>query len=250
LNLGGLRNLLKRAALRIGVDVRSARHTEDKIMQALMYRLRPSVVLDVGANVGQYARKLRVLGFRGLIISFEALAVAHARLVDAAAGDAHWLAAPRAVVGSETGTTAINVAGNSVSSSVLPMTSLLLDAVPNVVYVATEQVPGIRLDAVAEIPQQGSLMLKIDTQGYELEVLRGATTLFQRISLLQLELSLVPLYEGAPVMTDIIAYLGSHGFDLFQLIPAFRDERDGRLLQVEGFFVRRTSHLPVTVPES
>jgi len=91
------------------------------------------------------------------------------------------------------------------------------------------------------MPARGTVFLKIDVQGFEIEVLQGATTLLPRLCAIQLELSLVPLYQGAPVMTEVIRYLDERGFELFQLQPGFRDERDGRLLQADGYFVRRTS---------
>jgi hypothetical protein len=71
-----------------------------------------------------------------------------------------------------------------------------------------------------------------------MEVLKGAEGLLQRTAAIQLELSLVPLYEGAPKFVDMIAYVESKGFELFSLVSGFSDRRIGRLLQVDGFFVR------------
>ena len=58
---------------------------------------------------------------------------------------------------------------------------------------------------------------------------------------MQLELSLIPLYAGAPAMAEMLQYLQSVGYELFQLVPALRDERDGRLMQAEGFFLRSSA---------
>ncbi len=82
-------------------------------------------------------------------------------------------------------------------------------------------------------------MIKIDTQGYELEVLAGATGLLPQTMALQLELSLVPLYEGAPAFVDAVHYMESRGFELFSVAPGFKDRRSGRLLQMDGVFLRR-----------
>jgi hypothetical protein len=91
---------------------------------------------------------------------------------------------------------------------------------------------------------EGDLFLKVDTQGYELEVLLGASGLLPRITAMQLELSLIPLYAGAPVMVEMLQYLQSCGYQLFQFVPALRDERSGRLLQAEGFFLRGSTQSP------
>jgi FkbM family methyltransferase len=232
----------KRNALRLGVDIRGSKHTEEGILRNLLARVQPSAVLDVGANIGQYARKVRAAGYQGTIISFEALESAHRALTQNARSDPAWKIAPCGVLGGHAGMVDINVASNSASSSVLPLTSLLRGAAPQAAYVGKQSSPCMRLDAYDGFPPSGLLYLKIDTQGFELEVLRGASALLPRIGAIQLELSLVALYEGAPVMTDMILYLEERGFELFQIAPGFRDERDGRLLQAEGFFVQRPTH--------
>lgn len=230
----------KRHALRLGVDIRGAGHTEAGILRRLLARLQPVAVLDVGANIGQYARQVRIAGYQGTIISFEALESAHRTLTQISHGDQGWRIAPCAVLGQHAGMVEINVAANSASSSVLPSTVLLRGAAPQAAYVAKQVAQCMRLDSYDGLPASGTLYLKVDTQGFELEVFRGASGLLPRISAVQLELSLVPLYAGAPVMTDMIRYLDDSGFELFQLVPGFRDDRDGRLLQAEGFFVQRS----------
>lgn len=234
-----LKSLGKRSAQRLGLDVRGVKHTEAGILRALLTRLRPAAVLDVGANVGQYVRLVRASGFEGMVISFEALEAAHSVLVKAARNDSRWVIAPCAAVGSREGTVELNVASNSASSSLLPATSLLRQAAPQAAYVGRQVAACMRLDAYDGLPKTGELYLKVDTQGFELEVLRGAAGVLPRICAIQLELSLVPLYAGAPVMTDLIGHLAARGFDLYQLVPGFRDDRDGRLLQAEGFFLRQ-----------
>ena len=98
-----------------------------------------------------------------------------------------------------------------------------------------------RLDEIAAplVSATAKLMIKVDTQGYELEVLKGATGLLPQTVALQLELSLVALYEGAPTLVEMISYAQSQGFELFSIVPGFWDIRNGRSLQVDGFFVRK-----------
>ncbi|EED36447.1 conserved hypothetical protein [Luminiphilus syltensis NOR5-1B] len=83
-----------------------------------MNQVRIDTVFDIGVNIGQFAQELRSVGFFGKIISFDPLTTAHAQLTIAAARDQEWLVYPRSAVGNEDGEIEINIAGNSVSSSV------------------------------------------------------------------------------------------------------------------------------------
>jgi hypothetical protein len=82
------------------------------------------------------------------------------------------------------------------------------------------------------------VFMKADVQGHESEVLRGAAEVLPRIDAIQLEMSLIPLYEGESEFVDQLVAMKSMGYVLWQLEPGFLDERVGRLLQVDGTFVR------------
>ena len=237
-----LKVLAKRVLHSCGLELQRLKHvnSERTVLRHILKSTQPAVVLDVGANTGQYAALLRDVGFRGKIVSFEALPDVHAVLENASARDGAWIVAPCAALGRKAGTLEINRAGNSVSSSLLPMLATHVDAAPDSAYVGTQTVRVERLDVLAEqlVAGSGNLMLKIDTQGYEREVLEGATRLMPRITALQVEISLVSLYEGAPTLTQIVSHLESCGYQIFSLVPGFRDARTGRLLQMDGFFIR------------
>jgi FkbM family methyltransferase len=151
-----------------------------------------------------------------------------------------WLVAPCAALGGKCGEIEINISANSVSSSVLDIRQTHIKAAPQSQYIGKQIVHMERLDELAAqyIQPAAELFIKVDTQGYELEVLKGATALWPNIVALQLELSLVPLYDQAPTFLDMIAFMTSNGFELFGLVPGFRDQSSGRMLQVDGFFVR------------
>jgi FkbM family methyltransferase len=234
---------IKRALRRLGVVVRrlESSNEEYQVVKDALRAARADAVLDVGANIGQYGDLVLEAGFAGDLISFEAIPSVHERLVaHARARSRKWLVAPCAALGSKAGETVINIAGNSVSSSLLPMRSEHVAAAPESAYVRTEVVRVERLDELAAklLRPDQRLMIKIDTQGYELEVLAGATGLLPQTMALQLELSLVPLYENAPAFVEVIQYLESRGFALFSIAPGFKDRRSGRLLQMDGIFLR------------
>ena len=182
-------------------------------------------VLDVGANIGQYADALRASGFGGRIVSFEPLGDAYAQLAHRAAKDPKWQA-ERTAVGAERGTLEIHIAANSHSSSVLPMNDTHLDAAPQSRTIGSESVSVTTIaDVVAAhgiVPDR--TLLKIDTQGYEKPV--------------QLELSFVPLYDGQALYPELVERLGALGFEWYGVDAAFVDPRTGRMLQVDGLFAR------------
>ena len=134
----------------------------------------------------------------------------------------------------------INIAGNSVSSSLLPMSSAHSDAEPKSSYVGSELTPLVTLDQASKhiIKPIDRILLKIDTQGYEWAVLDGATTTLGQVQALSIEASLVELYTGQHLWQSVIERLTSKGWHVWDIQPAFADPRSGQLLQIDLLFVR------------
>ncbi|MFH2069168.1 MAG: FkbM family methyltransferase [Candidatus Omnitrophota bacterium] len=200
-----------------------------------------NLVLDVGANTGQFGRFLRDAGYGGRIVSFEPLCAAWEQLSEAARKDSRWEVAPRAAIGSENGEIEIHVAGNKESSSVLKMLDSHANNAPESRYVGSERVSLRRLDSLAPdyLSPDSVVFLKIDAQGYEDRILQGATGLLGRIAGMQLELSLVQLYEGQRLFDDLLAEVKERGFNLWSIRPVFIEQNSGRLLQVDATLFRR-----------
>jgi FkbM family methyltransferase len=198
------------------------------------------LVLDVGANIGQFAEELLENGYEGRIVSVEPLPDAHAQLVDAAARHPRWSAFERVALGAEDGAVTMQVAGNSVSSSVLPMRQEHIQAAPASKPTVTLEVRQTTLDACFSAAiADASTLIKIDTQGYERQVLEGGVRCLAKARLVLLELSTVPLYEGQWLWAEGMAYLQERGFELWFLHPDFADPVTGRVLQYNGLFARR-----------
>ena len=203
-------------------------------------RFGVDLVFDIGGNIGQFAHHLRSVGFKGNIVSFEPLSAAHSALVTATKGDSRWQVHPRTAVGDRDGEIVINIAGNSVSSSVLPMLEAHATAEVSSAYVATEQAPLARLDTVSHpyLQDESRCFVKIDVQGFEWQVLDGAAETLNRTQGVLCELSLVPLYAGQHLWQEVMGRLEAQGFTLWAIQPGFTDPRDGRTLQVDGIFFR------------
>jgi FkbM family methyltransferase len=200
------------------------------------------VILDVGANTGQFAQGLRASGYHGHIISFEPLSEAYARVVAAAAADPLWDVAERCAVGGSDNWAEINIARNSYSSSLLPMLDRHREAAPESAYQGTESCRVTTLDSYIErtFADPTTLFgLKIDTQGYEAQVLAGLSRNHQRVKVIVCEMSLAPLYADGPGMSELCRLLAELGYRCVALGPEFEDPRTGELLQANGVFVKR-----------
>ena len=239
-----------------------------KVLRRLGYRLMPiamtsgdeclathlrdhgiDLILDVGANTGQFARNALELGYRGRIVSFEPQAAAHAELVARSRAHPSWSVAERCCLGERDGETEIHVSRNSISSSVLPIAPEHARISPEASYVGVERVPLRRLDPLVReaLLASRSALLKIDVQGYEDRVMAGALETLTRVRGLQLEMSLCPVYEGQILFPSILNRILGLGFEPISFTPAFIDPTTGRWLQVDGLFFRpraRAKELP------
>ena len=237
-----LENGVRRTINAIGFDLRRYSPSSNPAFQLLkaINRFKIDLVLDVGANIGQFASELRSVGFQGELVSFDPLSRAHHDLSKAASRDAKWQVHPRCAIGDHDGEIEINISKNSVSSSVLPMLKAHSSAAENSAYVGVEKVPIFKLDSVAPAYLEKAVrpLLKIDTQGYEWQVLDGAHDILPRIQGVLCELSLVPLYEGQRLWMDMIRRLEKEGFSLWSIQQGFIDPHDGRTLQIDAVFFR------------
>ena len=231
-------HVLQRMARSRGMDVVPRRAPPGPLGHFLDLR-GIDVVLDVGASNGNYARTIRANGYRGRICSFEPLRDPFRALEREASRDPQW-SCLRIGLGAEPGTAEINVAGNSDSSSLLPMRERHAQSDPASVYIGTETIELSTVDEIWErVVEDGeTAFLKLDVQGFELEALRGAERSLARLAGIQVELSLVPLYEGAPAWDDVIRHLQKRRFSPAHLEPAFEDPRTGEILQVDAVFMR------------
>ena len=237
-----LDRLIKKLSYRIGWGIRRLTVSSDASCQLvqILNSLEIDLVFDIGANQGQFAQDLRAAGYKGEIVSFEPLKDAHAMLTRAARFDSRWRVHDRVAIGDFDGEVSLNVSGNSVSSSVLPMLAKHSDAAAGSEYVGVESVRIVRLDEAAPsyLASGRRYFLKIDTQGFEWQVLDGAIETLRSARGVICEMSLLPLYEGQRLWRDMIDRLAGLGFGLWAIQRGFTDPGSGRSLQVDGIFGR------------
>jgi FkbM family methyltransferase len=183
---------------------------------------------------------LRRAGYLGEIISFEPLSEAHRILTRNSRSDDQWKVPSPVAVGDAEGKIKIHIAGNSVSSSALGMLDAHRDGAPESAFIGTEHVRVATLDSLLQsmLGSKRQMFLKIDTQGYEGKVLDGARNTLAATCGLQIELSLVPLYEGQALFNALLERLHAAGFKLWAIQPGFYNKATGRMLQVDAVLFR------------
>lgn len=198
------------------------------------------VILDIGANIGQYGGEMRNLGFKGEILSFEPMKKAFSILEKNASKDKNWKVFNFSI-GERNGETTINVAKNSVSSSLLENLPQLTESAPEAAFVEKETIEIKKLDSIFEnLKLNGkNVYLKIDTQGYEEMVLIGAEKSLELITGIQIEMAFIPTYEGAITFDKMKTKLNDLGFHLMALENGFYDKKTGKQLEIDGIFYKK-----------
>lgn len=234
-----LRRLIRRTLNRDVIPFTPAHSAEARLARCLSSQ-GIDLVLDIGANTGGFARQLIENGYKGRIVSFEPIGSLHAFLKRQSAHYPGWSIAEQCAVGAETGSVQINVSHNLSSSSVLAMMQTHLDVAPESAVARQESVPLRRLDdlALSYWGRHERVFAKLDVQGYEDRVLDGATCVLPKLWGLQVEMSLVPLYEGQVLFFRMDERLRAAGFDLWGLDPVLIDETSGRILQFDALYMR------------
>jgi FkbM family methyltransferase len=193
-----------------------------------------SHVLDVGANVGQFGVDLYNAGFEGILISYEPASRAFKKLNDLTLRYDKWTAINLGM-GDATELAILNISANAgLSSSILEIGKVHLENFPKSKTISQEEVRMSTVDRQIEILalDPAKIMLKIDVQGYEGQVLRGASTFLSRIPLCYLEVSLTPLYVGESDLLALINFLADAGHEIIDINRGVV-AKDGTLLQVD-----------------
>lgn len=203
--------------------------------------LKVGYVIDVGAYQGQFANRIRREGYKGKIYSFEPLLNAHKYLQRAAARDDNWEVHRPVALGSSAGNSMLNISANPTSSSIAEMLSTHLIAAPYSFKTGEQEVQVITLDSLINKWKliKTPIFLKIDTQGYEYEILLGGAETISLVIAVQIELSIIELYQGQKIYSYFIEFFEKNNFILYDIMPGFSNKKTGQLLQFDAIFVKK-----------
>ncbi len=241
-NMHPMRQRVQQIARRYGVEIgHFPPRYHDVRRGALLRKLDVDLVIDVGANEGQYASRLRHLGdYAGRIVSLEPGSAAFARLADAAREDQLWDCRRLAMMDRAGGLT-LNIAAGDDLNSFLPSSRIGRINLP-IERTAEERVATARLDEIFdEVAGDSTPWLKIDVQGAENSVLDGAGQSLRGFVGIEIEMPLVPVYEMQATASETIARLEAAGFRLVGVHPGFFDAELGLNLEFDGLFLRSSA---------
>jgi len=243
-------NLLKKFDLRIE-KISSNPKFEQLLVNALNYN-NIDLVLDCGANRGQFANILIKNFYKNKIISFEPLSLAYNELLLKSKKNLNWHVYERCALGNFNGFSDINISNYEQSSSLLSMNKVHLDIKPSSFYTGKEKVKVLKLDNIFNTISEGAkkIFLKIDTQGYEQAILDGAKNSISKLSGIMIEVSLVELYasinnqnkvtnqEFPNNWINLVLQMQKEGFNLWLSERGFSDSKKSRTLQMDFIFFR------------
>jgi len=194
-----------------------------------------TVVLDIGANVGQYARELRASGYRGRIVSFEPVAACYQQLSAAAASDPDWQAV-HVGVGEANGESVIEVGRDTRMSSLLRSA-----AADSVERRETIRLVDLHTAVAGHATGKDRVFCKLDTQGYEMGILGAADEeTLGRIDGFQIELAVTPTYLEQPTFESVVSFLRERGFVLWTTRRGLYDPHLKRELEFDALFFRES----------
>ena len=241
----GIKRVIQKAARVVGLHVGRYPPVDSLAyhLKTLLRQLEIDCVLDVGAHEGEFSGFLRNLDYAGEIISFEPVASSFAKLSKARATDRRWRG-HNIALGAADGELEMNIYAGSVFNSFLkPAEHGTTRFRDNTQIVRVDKVAVRRLEAIVDevlAARPGArIFLKMDSQGYELQVVRGAGKRLEAIRALQTELAARATYEGMPTLPEALSELERFGFELTGIFPVARELDHLRVIEFDCLMCRK-----------
>ena len=226
-----------------GYQIKNKKYLYDPVQNLIksMNYFKINSVLDVGANKGQFAVNLIKNNFKGNILSFEPLKKEHEILKLLSTKEKNWKIIRRCAVGKKNYQRKFNISINRESSSLLKILPKHTNLRPDSRTMKTTITKVEKLDNFRNeiIKLKKNLLLKIDTQGSEIEVLLGAKKILKNIQCLFIEVSIIPLYKNQKLWLDIIEFLKKQNFYVWSVDQLLKNKDTGQTYQLDIFFYKK-----------
>ena len=198
------------------------------------------LVIDIGANEGQFAKKIIEYGYKNEIISFEPMKSAFIELEKNSKKLTQWKTVNLGF-GKENSFEFLNISKNSVSSSILQVLKTSTDVEPDTKFISKEKIELITLNQYLSNNEykDKNIFVKIDTQGFEKNIILGAEKVKDKIKGFLVELSIVKLYSSTEPFSEMIDFLNKLGFELWSIERGFSNKKTGQTLQVDAIFINK-----------
>ena len=236
------------------LHARKEQPTLENHLKQLLPKLGIDCVLDVGANQGQYGAMLRHCGYKGRIVSFEPVKSTFALLKTRADRDGNWQVHNYAL-GAKREERIIHVTRATVLSSFREPNAFSREQYAWGMPIVGEEKVQIRMldEVLTEVTadlKSPRLFLKLDTQGFDLQVFAGAKRTLPQVRGLQTEVSIQPIYEGVPDYLEALGVYTKAGFTVSGLYPVSRDRGTLALIEMDCVMRRVGSSEATSQPPS
>ena len=198
------------------------------------------LILDVGANFGQFGTDMRNMGYLGQIISFEPVNKCYQHLSSIA--DDKWQIENFAL-GDKNSKEEINISNKTIYSSILDVNEIGKSNFSNSIKVVGKQNTLVKKldDIINELVNnlnKRRIFLKIDTQGYDNRVIRGSLQTLEHVKILQTEISCKGIYMDTPSVSQRLEELLNLGFSITDIFPVSRDKNSMEILEFDCLLIR------------
>lgn len=232
-----MKKIIKKFFKYIGLDIRKKSSESEPFY--FLEHLDVDVVIDIGANVGLFSEEIRKKLPNAIIYAFEPLKECFNVLSAEFESDKNFHAFHMAL-GSHKGDALMHKNEYTPCSSILPITDIHKKEFPHAISESNEKVRvGTLDDAMGDMNIAGKVVLiKLDVQGYELEVLKGATQVIDKSKVVLIETCFTSLYDGQPLFQDIYKYLTERGFLYKGSIQQKLSKIDGMVIAQDSLFLK------------
>lgn len=227
---------LRKAVQKLGLDIRRYRPAPDKFSYLKSFNLE--TVLDIGANVGQFAKEIRGVLPKAQIYSFEPLKECFDKLSEKMKGDSNFKSFNFAL-GEKAEKIEMHKSAYTPSSSILDMAETHKNLFPHTKESRPEEIEVRRLDDVIYLLSlKEEILIKVDVQGFEDKVIKGGAETFKKARAVLIENSFVELYRGQPLFDDIYEKLKSLGFIYKGSFQEKLNFKTGEIISEDSLFIR------------
>lgn len=236
-----IKNIFQKLLFKAGLDIRlvSTLHRKEALRHLWLQQSGIQCIFDVGANQGQFATQIRKYFPHTDIYSFEPIDTCFEALQQHFQSDPHFKAFHYAI-GDENAETTFHLNESSPSSSLLKMQPAHYENYPGTQKTVEQKVSVRTLDSLfPEWPAERKILLKIDVQGYEYQVLKGAAQLLRQVEVILAEVMFEELYERQSTFDQLNDLLREHGFRYHGQYEQAFSPINGKPIFADLIFVRK-----------
>ncbi len=222
----------------VGIEVHKTKASFDEARLYAILSTNVSLIVDGGANEGQWAKRIRRDGYTGRLLSIEPGSSAFNKLLKYSSDDEAWETL-NVALGSKEETAELYLSNNDGMSSSLKKPGRHLVDFPTVKFAGSERVSVNTLENLLS-QVHGNVMLKLDIQGFEMEALEGVGSALDKISVIEVEMTLHPMYQGENSVGQILYTIENMGFELFS-ISEFGKGKNGQVSYFDVIALRKNN---------